>query len=219
MENVSRLALERYQDLIREYVRHRNGVYALYRGNRLYYVGLARNLRTRLRAHLKNRHGESWDRFAVYLTIGDKHLKELESLLLRIVKPVGNRQSGKFARCEDLRKRLAKDIRLHQRQELSSLFGKPLGTKQTKRFKAVSGKEPSLARYNKGRGFRLRLRYKGKLYRGRIKRDGRVRVNGNIFRSPSMAAVSILKRSCNGWNIWEFERAPGDWVKLKELRK
>ncbi len=83
LEKISRSVLEKYQGIIREYVAKRHGVYALYRGNRLYYVGLASNLRNRLRHHLRDRHGQSWDRFSVYLTIGDSHIKELESLVLR----------------------------------------------------------------------------------------------------------------------------------------
>lgn len=98
LENISRDALEQYQDIIRQYVRNRQGVYALYSRGKLYYVGLARNLRMRLAHHLRDRHGESWDRFSVYLTIGDSHLRELESLILRIVKPKGNKQKGKV--CE-----------------------------------------------------------------------------------------------------------------------
>ncbi len=51
LENISRKALEKYQEVIRKYVRSRNGVYALYRRNKLYYVGLASNLRSRLRGN------------------------------------------------------------------------------------------------------------------------------------------------------------------------
>jgi hypothetical protein len=82
LEKISRDALEKYQDIVKGFVRSRQGVYALYRGDKLYYVGLASNLRNRLRHHLKDRHGQAWDRFSVYLTIGDGHLKELESLIL-----------------------------------------------------------------------------------------------------------------------------------------
>jgi hypothetical protein len=71
LENISREALEKYQNLIRRYVRRRQGVYALYRRKKLYYVGLASNLRSRLLHHLRDRHGDSWDRFSVYFTIGD----------------------------------------------------------------------------------------------------------------------------------------------------
>lgn len=77
LENISREGLEKYQDVIREYVKGRHGVYALYRGIKLYYVGLATNLRMRLAHHLRDRHHNSWDRFSVYLTIGDNHLREL----------------------------------------------------------------------------------------------------------------------------------------------
>ena len=48
LENISRTALEEYQDSIRQYIRGRHGVYALFRRGKLHYVGLARNLRVRL---------------------------------------------------------------------------------------------------------------------------------------------------------------------------
>jgi hypothetical protein len=35
LENVSSVVLEEYQDIIRHYIRGRNGVYALYKGERL----------------------------------------------------------------------------------------------------------------------------------------------------------------------------------------
>ena len=53
LERVSRKALEEYQRLIQNYVRRRRGIYALYRGDRLYYVGLASNLGSRLKHHLR----------------------------------------------------------------------------------------------------------------------------------------------------------------------
>jgi hypothetical protein len=76
LESVSSVVLEEYQDIIRHYIRGRNGVYALYKGEKLYYVGLATNLRGRLKQHLKDRHKGLWDRFSVYLTIGEHHIKE-----------------------------------------------------------------------------------------------------------------------------------------------
>ena len=69
MENIPSKVLEEYQHIIKQYVRKRHGVYALYKGDKLYYVGLATNLRSRLRHHLKDRHRGLWDRFSVYLTI------------------------------------------------------------------------------------------------------------------------------------------------------
>src|SRR5262249_24283034 len=74
--------------------------------------GLAVDLRWRLKTHLRDHHGRSWNRFSVYLTIQERHLKELETLLLRITgKPPGNRVLGKFKYSENLKRRLKKDLR------------------------------------------------------------------------------------------------------------
>ena len=132
LENISREALEKYQNIIRRYVRRRQGVYALYRRGKLHYVGLASNLRLRLSHHLRDRHSNSWDRFSVYLTIGDSHLKELESLILRIVKPPANRQMGKFISSQDIRRMFAKDVRARQRDELTSLLGRGMLNEELK---------------------------------------------------------------------------------------
>jgi len=44
LENISRDALEKYLPIIRRYVVRRQGVYALYRRGKLYYVGDGRQL-------------------------------------------------------------------------------------------------------------------------------------------------------------------------------
>ena len=41
IENVSRKVLQEHQEVIRDYVAGKSGIYALYRRNKLYYVGLA----------------------------------------------------------------------------------------------------------------------------------------------------------------------------------
>ena len=84
LENISRKMLEEYQDIIRGFVRGRNGVYAMYRRGKLYYVGLASSLLGRLKMHLRDHHADTWDRFSVYLTIGPDYMKEIESVLIRI---------------------------------------------------------------------------------------------------------------------------------------
>jgi hypothetical protein len=218
LENISREALEKYQNIVQRYVRRRQGVYALYRRNKLYYVGLASNLRSRLAHHLRDRHQSSWDRFSVYLTIGDTHLKELESLVLRVVRPAGNKQKGKFAKSEDMRRRFARDVRSKWRVELTSLLGKkvPLEEEEEKR---EEGKQPVLAQYIKG-PVKLQALYKRSIIKARLRRDGSISFRGKVYRSPSQAAAKACKRrTCNGWTFWKYERAPGDWVKLNELRK
>jgi hypothetical protein len=58
-----------------------------------------------------------WDTFSVYLTIGDKHLRELESLILRVVQPPGNRQLGKFSGAQNLNRQFGQAIARKQRVE------------------------------------------------------------------------------------------------------
>src|SRR5439155_4555624 len=111
LEHISGMALDQYQKIIRGLVQRRSGVYALSRRDRLYYVRLASNLRSRLKHHLRDKHRGKWDRFSVYLTIGNTHMKELESLVLRIVRPDGNSQGGKFRDAENLKKTLTREMR------------------------------------------------------------------------------------------------------------
>jgi len=219
LENISREALEKYQDIIRRYVRRRQGVYALYRRGKLHYVGLAGNLRSRLAHHLRDRHQSSWDRFSVYLTIGDSHLRELESLILRIVKPAGNKQKGKFLRSEDIRRRFAGEVRAHQRDELISLIGKTIVEEKEEEGRFFEGRRPALGKYISG-PIKLRTHFKGKTLKARARRNGSINFGGKIYSSPSLAGAAACKRrTCNGWTFWQYERAPGDWVPLNELRK
>ncbi len=219
LENISSDALEKYQKMIRQYVRRRSGVYALYRRDRLYYVGLASNLRSRLKGHLKDRHRGLWDRFSVYITIGDEHMKELESLVLRISKPIGNKVKGKFKRSENLRRLFAKDIRKGQKEEFNRLLGREM-TKLVLDGKVSKGRKAVLAKYLQKR-IKIRAKYKGKVYKALVRRDGMIRFNGRKFYSPSVAAKPIVAKgtAINGWYFWEYERAPGDWVRLNELRR
>jgi hypothetical protein len=218
LENISRQALERYQDIIRRHVRRRQGVYALYRRGKLQYVGLASNLRSRLGHHLRDRHQDSWDRFSVYLTIGDTHLKELEALILRIVKPAGNKVKGKFAKCEDIRKKFAREVRQRQRNELRSLLGKGIA-EETIKEEVQELRRPVMASYV-NTPMKLRALFKGKTLVARVRRDGLIRFGKKVYSSPSLAAAAACKRrTCNGWTFWKYERAPGDWVSLNELRK
>lgn len=208
LEDISREALEKHQKIIKQYVRRRNGVYALYRKGTLYYVGLAKNLRSRLKSHLHDRHGSSWDRFSVFLTIGEQHLRELESLILRIVQPKGNKQKGKFPKSEDIRRRFARDVKDRLNYEMALLLGKE------PKKSAPQGKATKLRR------MKLRAWFKGKKLGAQLLKGGRVRFNGKVYDSLSTAAAKACKRrTCNGWIFWKYQRSPGDWVTVDHLRK
>ncbi len=191
-------------------------MYALYHDDELYYVGLASDLSSRLKAHLGDKHAGQWNRFSVYLTIGDRHLRELETLILRVVKPKpeGNSKTGKFARSENLLTRLAEDIRRRDRQRLDHIVGR--GEEPIRA--ALPGRMPPLLPYVK-KLFKLRSWSKGKTFQASVRDDGSIRFKGKVYASPSAAAAAATKYSVDGWWFWKYERAPGDWVRLDELRR
>jgi hypothetical protein len=193
-------------------------LYVLYRRGKLYYVGLATNLRNRLKQHLRERHGASWDRFSVYLTIGDHHLRELETLILRIVKPAGNKVKGKFAKSQDLRRQFRQDMKKSFEAEINGMFDPYRPKRRKPKPVKPKGRSPALAKYVTAR-FPIKAHFKGKILKATVRRDGTIRFAGKLYNSPSLAAAAACQCvSCNGWSFWTYQRAPGDWVPLDTLR-
>lgn len=214
LENVSRDLLEQHPELVREFIGRNAGIYALYRKGKLYYVGLATALRGRLKAHVRNRHGNSWDRFSIYLTIKDQHLREIEALLLRIANPPGARQRGKLAQSKDMRRQLTRAIRRKQRSEVSSLFS-PI---RAMKIAQKTGAESDLVKLLP-QGARLRGTLKKKIFRATARPNGTVRFRGVTYKSLSLAAAAAVKRPTNGWWFWQIERGRRNWTRLTKIRK
>ncbi len=204
LEAIARDALEEHEDVVRKFISQRNGIYALYRKGRLYYAGLASDLRYRLKAHLKNRHSDSWDTFSVYLTIGDKHLMELEALVLRMVRPPGNKQLGKFHGAQNLWRNLHQEIKCKHASERARMLGLDEDDEDD------SGQLP--------KPIVIRAIHRNRTYRAVLKRNWQIRWNKKVFNSPSAAGYAVRKQAVNGWFFWQYERSPGDWVPLNELR-
>jgi excinuclease UvrABC nuclease subunit len=74
VERVSREVFSDFAAQLTALVGRQHGVYALYKGDQLYYVGLANNLRGRIKRHLSDRHTEKWDRFSLYLVREAAHI-------------------------------------------------------------------------------------------------------------------------------------------------
>jgi hypothetical protein len=213
LENVSRELLEHHPDVVRQFIGRNAGIYALYRKNKLYYVGLATALRGRLKAHGKNKHGKSWDRFSIYLTMRDQHLREIEALLLRIANPPGAKQKGRLAQSKDMRRRITRAIREKQYHEVSSLFGR-----ETTPVNAGDENESKLRKLLP-QGAKIRGTLKGKIFRARVRRSGDIRFNGKLYNSLSVAAAAALKRPTNGWWFWQVEKGRGNWVRLNRIKR
>lgn len=217
-DQMSRRILEEHQDVVRAYVKGKVGVYALYKKSRLYYVGLASNLRSRLKAHLKDRHGDAWDTFSIYLTVSNDHLRELEALVLRITMPKGNRSKTKFAKSQDLKSYFKRIVADGHKKEMRRLFGPTATEVQRVRQAPKKGKAPALAAYFTRRT-RIKWTYKGVEYRATVHPTGHIRFKGRTFNSPSVAASHISKRPTGGWHAWRYEASPGQWEQLDALRK
>jgi hypothetical protein len=232
LEGIAGAALDEYPEVLREFIRSRNGVYALYKKERLYYVGLARNLRSRLRHHLRDRHAGRWDRFSIYLTEGDEHLKELESLVLRIAEPRGNKVAGKFLASEDLKRRFRRRLKESWNRKVEEMtdWAEPEPPRESKRRSASDAekRDSELAKYVTKR-FHIRLHHKGKQYVAHVLLDGRIAfarespVTGAVrkvrYLSPSAAATAVTGHSMNGWAVWHFWSTDGELVPLDALRK
>jgi hypothetical protein len=217
LERISARIFEQYREIIPAEVHRENGVYALYKDDRLYYVGLAKNLKSRLNAHLRDRHKGKWNVFSVYLTTGTDHMRELEALVLRIAHPAGNTVKGKLKGSADLGRTLKRQLKSYHDRQIDSIFGRiPMQDEN-----GSSGLDADLRRVAHRVGLPLRLRavYKGVTYKGKLRRDGSVSHNGDVYPSLSAAGKAVRKRRTNGWAFWHCERGRGSWVRLSQLRR
>jgi hypothetical protein len=225
LENVSATVLADYLPIIGTYVRGKTGIYALYRKKRLWYVGLATNLIGRLKTHFRDRHANAWDRFSIYLTKGDKHLSELETLAIRIAAPQGNKMKGTFVRSENLRRRFRRDMWHYMKKEMDGAFGGHAQSKETKATTKAGKAAPKGFAIGKAlseyvhKSLKIRMPYKGTIYRGVIRKDGVVRCEKGLFASLSGAARACTGKAADGWVMWKYRDTNGEWQAVDNLRK
>lgn len=146
LEKVERSILKAHKDVVKRYVKGKHGLYALYKKDKLYYVGLAIDLPKRIAHHLKDRHRHTWDRFSLYVIKDASYLKEMESLFLRIYKPKGNATKGKFAASKNLKPDFKREIDAKTRRQLGVRRRKTGGKKGT--LDKGEKKTPSRERYS-----------------------------------------------------------------------
>jgi Restriction Enzyme Adenine Methylase Associated/GIY-YIG catalytic domain len=221
LERISSKVFDDYHAEITSLVTKQHGVYALYKRDRLYYVGLAKDLRNRVKYHLKDKHAKKWDTFSLFLIHRTEHLKELEALLIHIAEPKGNMQRGTFIVRNDLKGTLKSLIESRNQTQLENILG-TVKKKKTEKAKQLTAphKAPKGLVLHKllAPGAQIKATYKGKEILATIDEQGKILLNGKLFNSPSSAGVAVIDRSTvNGWRFWKYQNPEGKWVALAEL--
>jgi hypothetical protein len=227
LEGILSRVFDSYHDEITELTGKSHGVYALYKKGRLYYVGLARNLRRRVKQHLKDKHAKKWDSFNLYLIRNVNYLKELESLIVHISEPRGNIRRGRFARSENLIHRLEHLMELRdERQRDEILKGFPNRTGKDRRIKARKKDQPPPTSRRSAlekllpTGTLLKSKYKKQEFTAEVEINGRIKIGNQLFNSPSSAGSFVRGgKATDGWTFWKYHNESGHWVKIDELRR
>jgi len=220
LEKIGSNVFDNYSSVITELIKGNQGIYALYKKDRLYYVGLASNLKSRINAHNKDKHQNKWTHFSLYIIRKEDHIKEIESLVLRISYPKGNSIRGKLKQSKDLRPLLKRKIKEEQIIQLGGFFGgKNRPASKIKKGKVKkTGKRPMHGYFPEGKV--IYANYKGKEYKGWVYANGRIKVKGKIFDSLSLAGLAITKKqTMNGWRFWKYKNKDGELVYIDVLRK
>jgi len=224
LEKVSSAIFDRHSKIIAEMVQGQQGLYALYRKEKLYYVGLASNLKSRVNQHVKDKHAGKWTHFSLYVIHHAEHIKELESLLLRIAYPAGNSVKGQLRRSANMLPSLKKKTKAAAIAEWKRNFESasqrklknPVSKPQVVTRKPRKGDRPGKGIVSKT--VRIYAPYKGQIFKAWLRPSGLIKFDRKNYNSPSMAAVAARGKPTNGWVFWRLRQ--GDkLVKLKDFRK
>jgi hypothetical protein len=129
---------EKFAAFLKEH--EKRGLYALYKKNsELYYVGRASNLLSRLSTHRSDLHGKNWDKLAIYILDGKLSLHDVESLLIAVSKPDGNKNRGRLK--GDLKKALKESMKTAAVEEIEASLYPNQEPKQTKKNRRITEKK------------------------------------------------------------------------------
>jgi len=223
LEKIGSNVFDGYSSVITDLLQGHQGIYALYKKEKLYYVGLASNLKSRIKAHNKDKLQNKWTRFSLYIIRKEEHIKEIESLVLRIAYPKGNSVKGNLKQSKDLRPLLKNKLREEWGRELDGIIGgrkKEPVKNSDRKIKAGEAKRP-LKGLLKGYQ-RIYCTHNGKDHKAKVLPNGVIELipSKKHFDSPSMAGIAVIKKkTINGWKLWKYKDKNGELVYIDTLRK
>ena len=140
LERIGQKVFKDFSSVITALIKGNQGIYALYKRDKLYYIGLASNLKNRIKHHLNDKHKNYWTHFSLYIISKQEHIKEFESVILRVAYPKGNSVKGKLSRAKNLRPSLKRRLKAEWERQIDGIIGgkKKEAVKSTvKKTKAV----------------------------------------------------------------------------------
>ena len=217
LENLSKGWFKNHYELITKLIGKHPGIYALYDDKELYYVGKSVDLRGRVKHHLQDRHGGMWTHFSLFLLSSDRYIDQLESLVVRIVNPRGNRCKPRGDMGNTLIKQLEAMLDKKHKQEKRELFDSSRSMRRSTRIRASSEKKSLKHLVTKHTP--IYRTYKGREYKAILTGGGRIKIGNKVFTTPMAAAKTIIdRRAVNGWKFWYIKDLNGEWVKLSDYK-
>lgn len=121
IEYCSREIFQVAPETLKKYLEDKSGLYALYKGDDLYYVGMSEDIYGRLVNHTHDHHKGRWTYFSAYVIKRVRYIKDLEAIVHRFGERRGNKQIAKFPRDYDIKRKLAPFLR-ERRKILDRIF-------------------------------------------------------------------------------------------------
>ena len=115
LENIPKRVFDSLAESIEKTMKGKSGIYALYKKERLVYVGKATSVRGRVKKHTRDRHMKNWDNFSVYLVEDEKLIHDIETIVTRIANPPESKVRGRIPRMGDLKKILLQEAKQQER--------------------------------------------------------------------------------------------------------
>lgn len=218
LERIGQKVFKDFSSVITALIKGNQGIYALYKRDKLYYIGLASNLKNRIKHHLNDKHKNCWTHFSLYIISKQEHIKEFESVILRVAYPKGNSVKGKLSKAKNLRPSLKRRLKAEWERQIDGIIGGKKKEVVKNTVKKVKAERPLRGVFSGGKI--IYATYKGKEYKAWVLSNGGIKYKGQIYATPTAAAKAIVtKGTINGWNFWKYKDKSGKLRKIAELRK
>ena len=218
LERIGQKVFKDFSSVITKLIKGHQGIYALYKKDKLYYIGLASNLKNRIKHHLNDKHKNCWTHFSLYIISKQEHIKEFESVILRIAYPKGNSVKGKLSRANNLRPLLKKRLKAEWEKQINGIIGGKEKTVKKTKTKKTNSDNPLRGLFRHYQP--IYCTYKGKAYKANVFKSGSIKLNGQLYSTPSGAAKAIVDtRTVNGWTFWKYKDKSGKIVPINNLKK